>query len=109
MVASKPSRPSDKRLSVDLTALRQLLWKVPSEEGYTVKDELTVQDSVQVRWIDTSRMVADPLTKKMNAAELDRWLSDGHWIWDATPESAERKRRAQEMRAKTKRVIPESE
>jgi len=49
---------SDKRLAVDLAALRQLIWQ---KDGTEVEDlDKSMLD--QIRWIDTSKMLVDPKT-----------------------------------------------
>ena len=93
-------RPSDKRLSVDLAAMRQLIWREPGDEPGKVKDKLSTNDSMQVKWMDTSKMVVDPMTKSMDATELVKAFSEGRLEWSPTPESIARKQRASEARAK---------
>ena len=56
---------SDKRLSIDLTAWRQMFW-------LTRKNRSDQPD--MVRWIDTSCMVADCLTKRMRSDRLSECL-----------------------------------
>ena len=50
----------DKRLEIDLEGLREYLWEYP--DG-TLKDYLTDDQHDKIRWIDTSAMICDPLTK----------------------------------------------
>ena len=57
----------DKRLEIDLEDLRQMLWEDPKGRP---KDDLTEQQVDKIRWIDTSTMLADPLTKLMKADRL---------------------------------------
>ena len=87
-------RPTDKRLSVDLAAMRQLIWREPDAEIGHVKDKLSTTDSMQVKWMDTSRMIVDPLTKDMDPAEIVGAFRNGRLEWTPTEESAARKLRA---------------
>ena len=57
----------DKRLEIDLEAMRQMIWE--RSDG-TQKDSLTEDQQDKVAWIDTSTMIADPLTKKMDCDRL---------------------------------------
>ena len=60
----KNERLENVRLSIDIQGLKQLLWE--KADG-TNLDELLPEDAAEnaVRWIDTSRMIVDCLTKKM--------------------------------------------
>ena len=40
------------------------------------KDELTIDQSDKVRWIDISTMLADPITKNMKSDKLESSLAD---------------------------------
>ena len=59
---------SDKRLSIDLAALRQMIWLTPDGE---LREEIGSDQPDMVRWIDTSCMVADCLTKRMRSGRLN--------------------------------------
>ena len=50
----------DKRLEIDLESLRECLWE--HDKGQ-LKDEITENQKDKPRWIDTSTMLCDPLTK----------------------------------------------
>ena len=76
-------RCSDKRLSVEIASLRQLLWLAP--DG-SLKEKLSDCDQDMVRWIDTSTMVADCLTKHMDPQRLMQTTHSG--ILDLTPTDA---------------------
>ena len=58
---------SDKRLSIDLVALRQMVWLIPDGE---LREKIGSGQPDMVRWIDTSCMVADCLTKRMRSDRL---------------------------------------
>ena len=62
---------SDKRLSIDLAALRQMVWLTPDPR---VTRKIGSDQPDVVRWIDTSCMVADCLTKRMRSDRLSGCL-----------------------------------
>ena len=61
----------DKRLSIDIQTLRQLIWEDANEEE---QDELRDDMPDVIQWIDTSKMLVDALTKDMNSSELRHTL-----------------------------------
>ena len=73
----------DKRLEIDLEDLRQMLWEDPSGRP---KDDLSEQQVDKIRWIDTSTMLADPLTKLMKSDRLMESLDKSYL--DLTPTRA---------------------
>ena len=87
------------RLSIDMAALRQRLWADPNGEPY---EELPEDDKANniIRWIDTSVMIADCLTKRMKATNLWPALK-GRLSLTPTPESILTKMRKQKARKKT--------
>ena len=62
---------SDKRLSIDLAALRQMVWLTPDGE---LREEIGSDQPDMVRWVDTSCKVADCLTKRMRSDRLSECL-----------------------------------
>jgi hypothetical protein len=68
------SKCADKRLSIDLAALRQALWMTPDQ---ALRDELTPEWSDVVRWIGKSRMLAYCPTKPMRADRLWEAITNG--------------------------------
>ena len=62
---------SDKRLSIDLAALRQMVWLTPDGE---LREKIGSDQPDMVRWIDASCMVADCLTKRMRSDRLSECL-----------------------------------
>ena len=62
---------SDKRLSIDSAALRQMVCLTPDLE---VREKIGSDQLDMVRWIDTSCMVADCLTKRMRSDRLSECL-----------------------------------
>ena len=70
LISSKMTQVANKRLAIDLKALRQQVWE---RSG----DRTDVVDSPSrhyPRWIDTSTMIADPLTKTMPATRFEDTL-----------------------------------
>ena len=62
---------SDKRLIIDLAALRLMVWLTPDGE---LREEIGSDQPDMVRWVDTSCMVADCLTKRMRSDRLSECL-----------------------------------
>lgn len=73
------SEVSDKRLAIDLTSLRQDLWRVPGESvgNPTYTDALPEGRSTLCSWISTKTMAADGLTKAMRCEQLQRMMENG--------------------------------
>ena len=87
----------DKRLEIDLEDLRQILWE---DEFGNPKDDLGVDQTDKIIWIDTSAMLADPLTKVMKPTRLLEALETGRLTFEATAESQLTKLRKQKIRMK---------
>ena len=83
MVNPIAASAEDKRLEIDFEDLRQILWK--NQDG-NPKDDLLTDQSDKVRWIDTSTMLADPLTKLMKGERLETALSE--CVLDLEPTAA---------------------
>ena len=96
----------DKRLETELEALRQDLWEDLAGDP---KDNLSVDDPDRVRWIDTSAMVADPLTKRMKADRLVETLATGMLSLEPTPEAILAKMAKQKARRKSDDNVGEVE
>ena len=98
----------DKRLEIDLEDLRQSLWE---DADGNPKDTMEEEQTDKVRWIDTSTMLADPLTKLMKAERLEQALSTGVIDLEPTAESQMKKFMKQQQRSKSskKSVPPEEE
>ena len=65
------TKSSDKRLSIDFAALRQMVW-LTLDGG--LREKIGSDQPDMVRWIDTSCMVADCLTKRMRSDRLSGCL-----------------------------------
>ena len=73
----------NKRLAIDLKALRQLVWERNGERTL----EVDSSSGDYPRWIDTSVMLADPLTKTMDSERLDQAMTTGYMDLRPTKES----------------------
>ena len=88
----------DKRLEIDLEDLRQTLWEDPSGRP---KDDITEDQIDKIRWIDTSTMLCDPLTKAGSKGFADRLtdcMKTGEFSLEPTTESQMKKLRQQKLR-----------
>ena len=94
----KNERMENVRLSIDVQGLRQMLWE--KADG-TNLDDLMPEDVAEnaVRWIDTSCMVVDALTKNMKPDVLLRTMTSGRLSLRPTPEGQLLKLRKQKLRA----------
>ena len=94
----KNERMENVRLCIDIQGLKQMLWE--KADG-TNLDELLPEEVAEnaVRWIDTSCMVVDCLTKRMKPDVLINLIETGILSLKATPESQLLKLRKQKLRA----------
>ena len=81
LLNSNAAKPADKRLSIELASMRQSLWRSPGEEEGDpfLRDERPKIVTDNIRWIDTSVMIADPLTKIMDPVKLIEALDNNRW------------------------------
>ena len=87
----------DKRSEIDLEGLREYLWEYP--DG-TLKDHYEDQHD-KIRWIDTSTMICDPLTKagpKGFSDRLVQTMCTGMFSLAPTAESQMKKLQQQKRR-----------
>ena len=97
----KNERMENVRLSIDIQAMKQYLWETP--EGQPL-EELEPEDVAvnALRWIDTSCMVVDCLTKKMQPTVMMKLMETGILDLRASDESKLMKMKKQKQRkAKT--------
>ena len=90
----------DKRLEIDLDGLREDLWEYGDDFG-TMKESLEDEQYNKPRWIDTSTMICDPLTKhghEQFAARLVSTMDTGILNLVASASSELKKMRAQKAR-----------
>ena len=83
LIAPRRNSIENKRLQIDLMALRQQIWERGGER--TLEVDHSCGD--YPRWIDTSVMLADPLTKAMNAERLVATMETGNFDIPPTAES----------------------
>ena len=93
----KNGRMENVRLSIDIQGLKQLLWE--TSDG-TNLDELLPEDAAEnaVRWIDTSCMVVDCLTKRMDPKILLKLMTSGRLDLNPTIDSQMRKQQKSKQR-----------
>ena len=97
---------TDKRLGIEMAALRQSLWR---RKGQALGDP-RVSDAVPalhdatdiIRWVDTDVMIADPLTKTMDPEKLATALENNLWDLKQPIESIAKKRQKQAQRRSKK-------
>ena len=73
----------NKRLAVDLSALTQLIWDNRDDSD----EEVDGSKGDYLRWVDTSAMLSDCLTKTMTSCRLNETLGTGIFDMRATEES----------------------
>ena len=97
----KNERLENVRLSIDIQGLKQFLWE--KSDG-TNLDDLEPEDIAEnaIRWIDTSCMVVDCLTKKMNPGVLLKLIATGRLNLEPTVESQMLKMRKGKLRRNKK-------
>ena len=103
LVKPKMAKMSDKRLGIEIAAMRQSVWRQPGQDygDPLLCDELPINATDVVKWIDTDVMLADPLTKAMDAAKLMAALDSNWWSIVQPHESIVKKRAKQLARSKT--------
>ena len=94
LVSTRLNQIENKRLRIDMMALRQQIWERAGERTTTL-DYMTGD---YPRWIDTSCMIADPLTKVMNAERMIKTFVTGKFDMRPTPESLRIKEKSREAR-----------
>ena len=77
-----PNTVSDKRLAIDLTALRQELWREPGEEvgDPSKRQGLPEEAPDRLFWVSTGDMLADALTKSMRWDALRELCTTNRWV-----------------------------
>lgn len=72
---------SDKRLAIDLTSLRQDLWRVRGEmHGEpSTQDGIPLECTDQLHWINTKDMISDAMTKAMVWDAILVTVQTGQW------------------------------
>ena len=70
--AGQAAKVSDKRLGIELAAMRNQLW-----HGDVMTCELYAPNGDRLRWTDTATQLADALTKSMKPHQLFRTMREG--------------------------------
>ena len=83
LMSQRPNAIENKRLAIDLMGLRQQIWERSGER--TLEIDHSCGD--YPRWIDTSVMLADPLTKAMSCDRLSSTMMTGRLDLRPTAES----------------------
>ena len=79
LIAEKANHVDNKRLAIDLLAMRQLIWERGGERTEIVDSSC----GDYPRWIDTSTMIADPLIKAMSCDRTVATFETG--VFDMRP------------------------
>ena len=96
LVSPKLNSIQDKRLGIDLMALRQDVW----ERGGERTQFIDHSSGDYPRWMDNSTMIADPLTKAMAGEPLLRTLTTGERDLRPTAESLIKERNRRSRKSK---------
>ena len=109
LIAPRLNTIENKRLQIDLMALRQQIW----ERGGERTLEIDHSRGDYPRWIDTSVMLADPSTKSMKPDRLVDTMTTGRFDLRPTAESLAIKERNRAARkasdSKKKKSVTEQE
>ena len=105
LMSQRLNQVENKRLAIDLMGLRQQIWERNGER--TLEIDHSCGD--YPRWIDTSVMLADPLTKAMSSERLDATMATGHWDLRPTAESLMIKEKNRALRKAGKRDAKKAE
>ena len=101
---------SDKRLSIEIAALRQSLWRMKGQNsgGPLYEDDRPKEEELtdQIRWIDTDTMLVDPMTKIMDPVKLLTAMETNVLAVEQPLDSIIKKRAKQLQRRK---VVPEGD
>ena len=98
LVSQRLNSIENKRLAIDLMALRQQIWERNGERTL----EIDHGSGDYPRWIDTSVMLADPLTKAMTDERMVNTMMTGRFDLRPTAESLMIKEKNRACRKKMK-------
>jgi hypothetical protein len=98
LISPKANTIDNKRLAIDLLYLRQLVWERNGERTQYIDHS----SGDFPRWIDTSTMIADPLTKAMSCERLSKTMMTGILDLQPTAESLRIKERNRKARKAAK-------
>ena len=100
LVSQRLNAIENKRLAIDLMALRQQIWERDGER--TLEVDHSCGD--YPRWIDTSVMLSDPLTKAMSSDTLVQTMMTGRFDMRPTEESLMIKEKNRASRKRNKKA-----
>ena len=102
----------DKRLAIDLSYMRQVLWRGCGEENGDplYGDQVPKDATTHAVWVETKTMVADCLTKKMKCEQMEKMLRDGSLAVDMNKETSKKAmaRNRSEMKAAPSMICKET-
>eukprot|EP00435_Cladocopium_sp_Y103_P037025 s254_g9.t1 len=87
MSATTPGSITDKRMAIDMTALRQELWRADGEEigDPSSSPKMPIDGKDQLIWICTADMLSDQLTKSMRWDAIRNLCTSGCFPVTVTP------------------------
>eukprot|EP00435_Cladocopium_sp_Y103_P004690 s327_g1.t1 len=87
MSATTPGSITDKRMAIDMTALRQELWRAGGEEigDPSSSPKMPIDGKDQLIWICTADMLSDQLTKSMRWDAIRSLCTTGCFPVTVTP------------------------
>ena len=98
LISPKNNSVDNKRLAIDLMALSQYVWERNGERTQYIEHS----NGDYPRWIDTSTMIADPLTKAMDPTRMVNTIMTGQLDLRPTPESLAIKEKNRQLRKNKK-------
>ena len=98
LISPKNKQVDDKRLAIDLSALKQLIW----DNRDDCDEEVHGPKGDNLRWVDKSAMLSDRITKTMTFCRLNETLSTSSFDMRPTEESLAIRARNRKWRAPKK-------
>ena len=98
VISPSTKKVDNKRLAIDLSALKQLIW----DNRDDCDDEVHGPKGDNLRWVDTSAMLSDRISKTMTFCRLNETLSTSSFDMRPTEESLDIKARNRKWRAPKK-------
>ena len=87
-ISPNPKQVDNKRLAIDLSAVKQLIWNNRDD----CDEDVDGSKGDDPRWIYTSAMLSDCLTRAMTSCRLNETLSTGVFDMRPTEESQSKKK-----------------
>ena len=109
LLAPSMSKLADKRLGIELAALRQSIWRTKGQEKGLddMADFVPTVDKATdiIRWIDTDVMPADAMTKMMDPTAIIKFYTSNTWDISQAEESKLKKLAKQLSRKKPNKTV----